>query len=257
MLLLSPWCQAEPGDTQQARQTRPDSLRLCVDHFPPRQVLNEDGSWSGHSIEIVRELADYLKVPLLISNNTPFPRCLLDMQEGEADLMVGLRKNPERDAYMQLMPYSIAATSAFFSRADSNIQVQALSDLQGRIIGAVRGFTYTEGFESVRDHLNLVEVHAIEAGFGMLKRKRIDLMMATDYLGELVINKPEFKGLFIAQPLTLTTEAPVYIGLSRHSPAYGFAPRIEKAVEHLREQGRFDKILQQSKTALKGHSVNQ
>lgn len=247
LLAMAPWGLAQSNSAQ---ADAPASIELCVDNFPPRQILNEDGSWAGHSVDVVRALMAHLKIPLSITDDTPFPRCLLKMQQGETDLMVGLRKNPQRETYMQMMPYSVAATSLFFSRNDFPEKINKLEDLQGRIIGAVRGFTYSQGFELFRHRLQLVEVHSLDAGFGMLKKGRIELMLATDYLGHSIISKAEFDGQFQAQPLALTTEAPVYIGLSKRSPAFIRAEQIQTAVDTLRKQGLFEAILKRSKAAL-------
>ncbi|ALS97989.1 hypothetical protein AT746_06735 [Lacimicrobium alkaliphilum] len=254
LLAIAPWCLAQSNS---APADVPASVELCVDDFPPRQILNKDGSWSGHSIDVIRAIMAHLDIPLTITADTPFPRCLLKMQQGETDLMVGLRKNPEREAYMQMMPYSVAATSLFFSKSDFPGQINKLTDLQDRVIGAVRGFTYSQGFELFRHRLQLVEVHSLDAGFGMLQKGRIELMLATDYLGQIIINKPEFSGQFKAQPLALTTEAPVYIGLSKQSPAFIWAERIQAAVDTLREQGHFEAILKRSKAALKDQRQEQ
>lgn len=254
LLAMAPWCLAQSNSVL---AYAPASIELCVDDFPPRQILNNDGSWSGHSIDVIRALMAHLKIPLTITDDTPFPRCLLKMQQGETDLMVGLRKNSQRETYMQMMPYSIAATSLFFSRNDFPEKINKLEDLQGRVIGAVRGFTYSQWFELFRHRLQLVEVHSLEAGFGMLEKERIELMLATDYLGHSIISKAEFHGQFKAQPLALTTEAPVYIGLSKRSPAFIWAEQIQTAVDTLRKQGLFEAILKRSKAALKDQRRDQ
>ncbi|AWL11413.1 hypothetical protein HMF8227_00918 [Saliniradius amylolyticus] len=223
------------------------NVQMCVDHFPPRQIQTPDGHWTGYSVAVVQAIADRAKVSLTFTINTPFGRCLKYMKSGETQIMSGLRRTDERLEYMHMEPYSIASTSLLFSRTASELNISQPRQLAGLIVGVMRGFTYAKEFERMRDHIQLVEVGSLSAGFGMLNKGRIDVMMATDYYGYYQMQKEHSRGQFKVQPLSFTTDSPVYIGLSKAGLSDDISLRLQDATRALRKDGTIQAILQAHK----------
>lgn len=96
-----------------------------------------------------------------------------------AGLIFGLPKNPDR---LRELRYSEAAqrnTLWLVTRSDATFPFESLADLQGKTIGAVRGYGYGEQFEQARNKLFRVEddIPSRATRLQRLLLKRVDAVL--------------------------------------------------------------------------------
>jgi polar amino acid transport system substrate-binding protein len=98
------------------------------------------------------------------------------LEQGQADLMIGLQKTPEREKFLTFLtpPSSIQHFPLrFFKRANSKITINRYEDLAPLTIGVLRGAAYFDQFDH-DSQLNKVEVTSRKQLVNMLLQKRID-----------------------------------------------------------------------------------
>ena len=113
----------------------------------------------------------------------PWPRAQLTLEQGEADILIGPYRTPEREARM------LFSVRAFYSdamvwyarRGDEAQWSGEFGALAQTPVAAVRGWAYGSRFERMRPSMGqLTWVQSVEAGLQMLAKKRVELFAAND-----------------------------------------------------------------------------
>lgn len=113
----------------------------------------------------------------------PWPRAQLMLEQGEADVLIGPYRTPEREARM------LFSVRAFYSdamvwyarRGEEGRWTGEFSELAQTPVAAVRGWAYGSRFERMKPQLGqLAWVKNVEAGLQMLVKRRIELFAAND-----------------------------------------------------------------------------
>lgn len=115
----------------------PDRGSLLLTEYQdsfPKYIETEDGI-SGLCMEILREVeeATQLEVRPLRQGLTPWARIQLHLIEGTIDLVVGMKKSPEREEhYVFIDPPVYAVNTVVAVRSDDGIEVKKFGDLEGK-----------------------------------------------------------------------------------------------------------------------------
>ncbi|NGZ88353.1 substrate-binding periplasmic protein [Duganella aceris] len=141
-----------------------------------------NGEWTGLGVDIVRALAaragDTVRFQLY-----PWPRAQAMVAQGQADILVGAYKSPERAARFAFLDHPFYRDRmVFFARAGAGAAVWAgdYGALKQVPIAAVRGWHYGENFDQARSGLQLSEVPRLENGARMLLLGRVALLAANE-----------------------------------------------------------------------------
>ncbi|QJF50597.1 transporter substrate-binding domain-containing protein [Roseobacter ponti] len=132
----------------------PDLLTVGVTHFPPFQVIRENGTLTGFSVEALRALGERAGlslrfVPITSDAFGAGPRA------GTYDILPQAGVTPERARRMDFALPTSEYTLSAFVRADDVFRPQSLEDLAGERVGAVevniarRRLEATEGIDLV------------------------------------------------------------------------------------------------------------
>jgi len=81
----------------------------------------------------------------------PFARCLNMMKTGDVDLIMGIRKTPERSQYIEFLEKPFDTQSypvRFFIHQDSQLKIDNYEDLNKLIIGTLRDVSYFDKFDN-------------------------------------------------------------------------------------------------------------
>ena len=109
--------------------------------WPPYN-FEQNGTARGYSIDFFNLLARKLHVQVRYESGKTWEEYLKDLRRGKLDVILNIRKTPERDKWILFSaPYAVASKSIF-----SNLPgIRNLSDLRGRRVAVPRGF-YIEYF---------------------------------------------------------------------------------------------------------------
>lgn len=155
---------------------RGETLRLVTDAWAP-YVYEEDGQAAGLDYELTREVLQRLGVKLDLQF-LPWKRCLLELEQGNADGILDIFHLPEREASMLFVeePLSDVKLVLFYAR-NRPYPYDSLEDLRDLVIGISPGYWYND--ETFRNSplfsREVAPTH--EANLGKLIRHRVDLVI--------------------------------------------------------------------------------
>ncbi|AFV00604.1 substrate-binding periplasmic protein [Simiduia agarivorans] len=219
---------------------------MCADHYPPFSVYDTPaGPPRGSVVNVIKLVASELGYTLTFTPNTPFRRCLRMLADGQADIMGGLLYKQERAEFMHLFPYLNYSTKSFYALNDSPLTINNFEDLAGLTVGTTLGHQYWPAFDQTKTLFNRSSAAHVNDNFRRLLAKRIDLVIATERQALfLFATHPEYHGKFKKMAFSFTGENPVYIGLSKKSPAAKHADAFRQIADRLRQAHTFDKVSQ-------------
>jgi polar amino acid transport system substrate-binding protein len=119
----------------------------------------------------------------------PWKRCLLMLEQGEADGVLDILKLPERDELLLYPnePLSEINWVLFQAKARPH-RFERLEDLTGLTIGVSPGYLYSPQFDTSTLFIR-EPAPTHEANFGKLARGRIDLLVTERLVGQQMIDK--------------------------------------------------------------------
>lgn len=118
-LLHAPVLQAEPSQLE---------LSWCLDHYPGRHEFNGQ-EVSGPTVDFMNAMAKQTNITLIHSSDTPFPRCLKMLENGQQDLMVALNNTPDREKYLHMIPLYSGFSEKLYYSTETGKDAKELSQL--------------------------------------------------------------------------------------------------------------------------------
>ncbi|MFZ6723237.1 substrate-binding periplasmic protein [Undibacterium sp. Ji49W] len=148
-----------------------------------RELRNEEGDLVPIREEI-RQLLNYFERELHIRfeiHHYPWLRLLNNAKNGEG-IVFGLSKNRERLATFRFSETIYAHYVWLVTRSDASFVFNSMQDLKGKTVGVVRGASYGDEFDSLRNVLFQVEEDVSSHGARLKKllNKRMDVMVFGD-----------------------------------------------------------------------------
>ena len=216
-------------------------LTIYCEEDQPREYINEEGFLSGMAVDIVREIQKRVgntdKIEMV-----PWARGYANIQNNPNVVLFSMARNAERDGMFQWVGPIDEISYAFYSRADSKLNIKSLADAKkvkaiGVINDEIRDIYLTgQGFT------NLDRVDNTAQNYKKLMSGRIDLMpISTDKVElesearELGFKESDFKQGLVFMKIQL------YIAVSKDTP-----PEIVKAwneaLEEMKKDGTFERI---------------
>lgn len=218
-------------------------LTLAYNVFPPWKVVNDAGEPAGPYTEIVRELARRVKQPLAFLP-CPIARCLAEVAEGRADLVIGIQNAPDRAAYLDFLepPFAAPTRNALYLKAGTRAPLTRYEDLYGKRVAVTHGARYTPDFDS-DPHIQRDVSPNIVGSFNKLAAGRVDVVIVNELHGEAVSTRPEFAGRVVRAPLELVAAEPRKVGLAKRSPYHALKPKLEAALASMVRDGTVNRLL--------------
>ncbi|MBF0235001.1 MAG: amino acid ABC transporter substrate-binding protein [Desulfamplus sp.] len=239
-----------------SKPTFAEELIVPVFHDPP-WIITDQKPYSGIDVDIIKAIA--AEFSLTIKYKTcPFARCLVMMKEGDADLMSGLFRRPEREEYMLFIdpPYFNDPPKVFYLKKGTSIQIKNYNDLGKLKIGVINANKYFEKFDNdvgLKKH----KVTRPQQLLDLLDIGRIQTFLGTETQIDYLIAKEGFRGKFVKAPFRYGEGDVTYLAISKKSSLSKRIKEFNQVVQNAVKQGRynqiaeefFDKISKQSKKA--------
>ncbi|MBT9503021.1 MAG: transporter substrate-binding domain-containing protein [Burkholderiaceae bacterium] len=226
-----------PGWTTQAQSTA-SLLRVVGSSDPPyRMFRGSDGS--GMYYDLLKLALARISTQAEFSE-LPSARAFKMLERGEADLMMGPLRTPEREAYLHYTQIVLPSEPKVFYTHRDAAPIRELSDLQGRVIAVQRGKRYGALFDAGNGYTRY-EVNDYTKALEMLAARRVDAVVLPARQGELMMAGSTLP--LTQQPFRLDGE-PAYVVLSKNSPWLARAPELERAFKALQQDGSWKKTLE-------------
>jgi polar amino acid transport system substrate-binding protein len=204
---------------------------------------SDNGTMRGAAFDIAIAALRQINQPYQLRDAGPFSRVLADAEAGRVDVVVELKRLPEREAYLDFTrtPIFVNPVSAFTRRG---VQLDAAhwDSLIGLRGGIVLGNRFGGGLdEFLAEKAGLEEVPRLELGFAMLEIGRLDYFITAYYPGRSWLQDHGRAAVIeIHQPDLVATEN--YAGFSRASPCHTRLAAFDQALAQLARSGQLQKL---------------
>ncbi|HEX2010374.1 MAG TPA: transporter substrate-binding domain-containing protein [Roseateles sp.] len=213
-------------------------LRVVGSADPPYRVFTPEGA-GGLYYELMNEAARRLGWTLQYIE-VPSARAFRMMELGEADLMLGPLRTPERERFLSYTQVQLPAEDKAFYAPPGAPAVRGPEDLLGRRIAVQRGKRYGSTFDTDA-RLQRHEVNDYRAALEMVARGRLDIAVVPERQGDALLRETGLK--LVKQGWRLAGETP-HVVLSRLSPRLVHQAELERVFHGMREDGSWQRILQ-------------
>ncbi len=201
-------------------------------------------SQNNPNIEILQTIARRMDLRLELVR-VPFKRALIMMKNGYLDVMAGLLKSPDREAYIFYIqpPYKTRSDTVFFVPKGQAGLIGSYEDLFSLKTGLTSGAKYFPQFD--QDTRIVKEVVADgETSFRKMLAGRIQTVISSEADGIELTHKMGIASQVEMAAFRFKKKKNVYIGLSRTSKIRERLPGLELTIKSMIESGEILRIFQ-------------
>ena len=171
----------------------PKQIKITMregDHLP-YQNKSEKGQKTGLYVEVVEEAARKTGISITIEAY-PWKRCLVMMERGEADAIIGVfrNKNLRKSLYFVEEPLAFEETT-LLTYMGSNIKFTGeLEEIYKYRLGIIRGTTFNYEWEKKKDNfIRLDKSNKLEYLLKKLSARRVDLIVGNKFIMQYNLKK--------------------------------------------------------------------
>jgi len=225
-----------------------DTGKLTVAIFiEPPLVDLVDNKFVGENVEIVKVLSKSLGLmPTFIG--CLFARCLTLVKQGQADMILGLKKLPEREKDLIFLtpPYTVQHYPLrFFTLSSNKTVINNFEDLKDLTVGTLRGASYFDLFDKNKT-ITKVELTSRKQLVDMLLRGRIDTFIEREESILPHLPLAEYLEKFALADYQYNQAVNTYIAISKHSSIEAYAERLSNQLDKLVTNGTIKTIRMKS-----------
>ncbi|WP_255487341.1 substrate-binding periplasmic protein [Oceanospirillum sediminis] len=221
------------------------SLKACGHPFYPPVSWHHNNQLTGLAPAVTRQLFAELGYQVQLSADSNWKRCLLEVQQGKADIVVAAYRIRSREAYLSFSQQPIVADKVtLFVNRQQPIEYRSPEDLKGKTVGLLLGDSFGEQFDRFVEQHGLIEyVSRGHQNFAKLALGRIDYMPLGQLSGELQSLRLGFHDDVMALNTEITTEH-YYLALGHHSGLQGYLPYLNQRLKQMHEDGTIQRLIQ-------------
>lgn len=214
--------------------------------YPPLSWRRGD-TLVGASVDMVRQILAEVGVTAKADEGGPWKRVLRRTRDGQVDILMGVRKSPDREHFLLYLdpPITPSVQGVFFSTRQA-FAYHDWKDLQGKTGSITLGTNFDDEFDNyAREHLYLQAVRKVEQNFIKLEKGRVDYMLGPLVPTQLYIEKFGYGGKIASADAPLVT-LQEYVAISRKSPCLKHAAHISKSLHQWTDSGRINEAMENS-----------
>ncbi|NWA29347.1 transporter substrate-binding domain-containing protein [Pseudomonas gingeri] len=191
-----------------------EKLRIVTEPWAP-YVYEENGQAKGLDYETTAIVFQRLGVEVEWQF-LPWKRCLMLLEQGQADGALDIFHNHERDSSLLYPsePLSDVEFVFFYAKAHPH-PFNTLDDLKGLTIGTSPGYLYGSVFKGTAQ-LKREDGPSHEANFGKLALGRIDLLITDRRVGQRLLKQLRLQGQIDQYPTVIARESQ-YLAIRRNA----------------------------------------
>jgi polar amino acid transport system substrate-binding protein len=219
----------------------PRELLVVGAHFA-RIYERADDRFTGMAPEILRTIAHGLGQPLHF-DLVPWARAQSMVANGQADLLVGPYKSPERLALFSFSERAFYLDEmVFYARSGELIDWDGnLDALRKKRIVCINGWAYGAAFDAARAHLHLNVTNSVEAALAMLAHGRVDLFATNRRNTEGVVPLLDLDGKVAPLERIITTQRG-YFAFPKRPEYVPVLARFDRAFNAYVDSGELQKL---------------
>ncbi len=225
----------------------------CLSAQAEQQVLAvsvTEASKDGPDAKILTAIAKEIGTSVNFQY-APFKRRLLMVKNGDLDLVCGLLKRQDREAYIHYIqpPYKKRSDTIFFVPKGKADRIKTYEDLYGLKIATVFGSKFFIKFDK-DNRLNKEPVAQVTLNFKKLLLGRVDTIIINESTGIDLMHKMRISDQIEMAPYRFNREKFVYIGISKNSWLMERIDTIEPVIRKMVLSGKIRQIIEDYYTRL-------
>ena len=215
-------------------------------NYPPYQ-WRQDDKIVGASSDVMALIFEELNIPFESRYVGPWVRVLANAKAGSVDMVLALKKVPERQQYMTFTDSPFYQNPmAVFTVTSNKADYNQWQDLINKRIIVNRGDRYGEKFDAfIHQNLNPIPIDSVKSSFRMLLADRADYYITGLYPGRSYLATVGLDKLFNAQKPYINNGF-IHHGFSKKSPCQSLLPYINKRLAELMDDGTTARILEEN-----------
>lgn len=207
--------------------------------FPPHLIQVNEQHWQGQTVELLQALAAKAQCQIKFVSS-PWLRSLVQLKNGELDVISHLYKNSEREKdYYFLGPHHLEGIW-LIGKPEQFKGVHQLTDTLALNpkprIAVLNGAYYGETFARTQRDANfaaqLVPISSIQDKLALLNAGRVDAILEDSSVLQYWQHH-KAKNAALYQPIVLVYQAPVYFGFSKKTISAEQFAKLEAAWQQL------------------------
>ena len=202
-----------------------------------------DGVFVGENIDIANLLAKKMATKTKFIYCPP-ARCFAFLQNGQADMMIAIRKTQSREKFLHYLEPPIKIQHLplqFYIRSDSNIVLDKYQDLLPLKVGVLRGASYFDKFDH-DTQLTKVPLINYQQLVDMLLKGRIDTFLEREETITPWVDQDVYKTKINLAKFVYDKTVGSYIVVSRKSPLRDNITQLSAALKSLSDSGDIQAI---------------
>ncbi|UUX48865.1 transporter substrate-binding domain-containing protein [Nisaea acidiphila] len=205
-------------------------------HSIPPLIYHVNGEARGLVVDVMRELAGISAEPLAFDTDD-WSRAQDRVKEGEAQGLVQLNKNAEREEFLLFSKPLVTSEFTIFRRHDRS-DIRDLPSLYGKTVGAEAG-GFPRSILARHPQIFVDRIDSWAEGFRRVQRGELDAVLVDRWVGEFILAEEKISGVTVVDPPVETLES--HIAVRRDLPELLAA--VNDGLDRLRANGTMDQIL--------------
>ena len=216
-----------------AESNAKESLKLCGVHWPPFTYVENSSITAGLSHDIIKEAFRRLEVNVVM-DSIPWPRCESYVMNGKYDAIID--NSLIDDPFIRGKYPATKYTLAVYVRDDFEQTKFSWESLDGKNVGFVRGYDYTERIKKYRGWIKELSAND-ERVLLKLKVKRYDYVILDTYGAPLLAEKLDIKIRKLEPEIDSTN---LYLSFNKQHTAILTA--YDEVISQMIDDGTMDKL---------------
>ncbi len=241
ILLIGLFFSAPSIAAASENEKEPVLIAIFSDDLKPWNFI-VDGNIEGVYPAIIKELANELNIRVEL-RSYPLKRCEAMMEQGEADLMIGLKDTPLRKQYIEFLhtPYRLSSAKVFYVRTGERNRLKSYNALYKLRVGTELGTKYFHEFDEDKKIIKEY-VKNEEQNFYKLIARRIDVLIIPEDRGEFLVSTLNIRDKVEKASYRFPDGSPRYIGISKKSSHVKDIKRFNTAMSKIVNSGELENL---------------
>lgn len=217
---------------------------IAIDNANPPFMYQEAGQAKGLYPQLLQAVFKRAGIAVEV-RAMPWKRALRMGESAEAGIG-GIYKTAAR---LEIFDYSqpiFEEKLIIYARKGAALHFDEISDLYGKRVGVIRGWSYTEALdEAIKNRrIEVTENSSDEANFKMLASGRLDMVIAIELAGQRIIQQLQLGNMqALEPPLSINS---TYLVFAKKAEQQALLQRFDQSLQEMREDGSLDKLVQQA-----------
>jgi len=196
---------------------------------------------------LVAAVFNQMGKPVILSAK-PWKRALRELELGVAGVG-GIYKTEERLHKYDYSDALFVERIAVYYHRDRPIRFEDLSDLKGKRVGTLLGWSYGDEFDDARSARKIIveEVPSDIQNFDKLARGRLDAVLAIEQVGANILTADGYAG--IRKSPAYLAEKSTHLAFHKQAEAAALLADFNHALRDIRQNGVYGRILNQHNLA--------